>query len=127
MSVKFKSILKAQPGVVGGGNKKFYANPVYTGEITLEQLTEKIEKISTVSGADIRAVLYALVDVIPSELANSQIVRVGDLGSFRISLSSEGVEKEDNVTTNVIKSTKIIFTPGEKLKTMQDTLKFEKA
>lgn len=78
--MKFKAIQKAQPGVSGGGDKKYYANPVYTGEITLDQLTEKIEKISTVSGADIRAVLYALVDVIPSELANSQIVRVGDLG-----------------------------------------------
>lgn len=127
MPVKFKTIQKAQPGVAGGGDKKFYANPVFTGEITLDQLTEKIEKISTVSGADIRAVLYALVDIIPTELANSQIVRVGDLGSFRLSLSSEGKEKEENITSNSIKSTKILFTPGEKLKAMQNNLKFEKA
>lgn len=125
--MKFKAIQKAQPGVSGGGDKKYYANPVYTGEITLDQLTEKIEKISTVSGADIRAVLYALVDVIPSELANSQIVRVGDLGSFRISLSSEGKEKEEDITANSIKSTKILFTPGAKHRTMQNNLKFEKA
>ncbi len=127
MSMKFKAIQKAQPGVSGGGDKKYYANPVYTGEITLDQLTEKIEKISTVSGADIRAVLYALVDVIPSELANSQIIRVGDLGSFRISLSSEGKEKEEDITANSIKSSKILFTPGAKLRTMQNNLKFEKA
>lgn len=125
--MKFKAIQKAQPGVSGGGDKKYYANPVYTGEITLDQLTEKIEKISTVSGADIRAVLYALVDVIPSELANSQIVRVGDLGSFRISLSSEGKEKEEDITANSIKSSKILFTPGAKLRIMQNNLKFEKA
>lgn len=127
MPIKFKSIQKAQPGVKGGGDKKYYANPVYTGEITLDQLTEKIEKISTVNGADIRAVLYALVDVIPAELANSQIVRVGDLGSFRISLGSEGNAKEEEVTANSIKSSKILFTPGEKLKAMQNNLKFEKA
>lgn len=127
MSMKFKAIQKAQPGVSGGGDKKYYANPVYTGEITLDQLTEKIEKISTVSGADIRAVLYALVDVIPAELANSQIVRVGDLGSFRISLSSEGKEKEEDITANSIKSSKILFTPGAKLRIMQNNLKFEKA
>ncbi|WP_125151569.1 HU family DNA-binding protein [Bergeyella zoohelcum] len=127
MSMKFKSIQKAQPGVSGGGDKKYYANPVYTGEITLDQLTEKIEKISTVSGADIRAVLYALVDIIPSELANSQIVRVGELGSFRVSISSEGKVKEEEVTANSIKSSKILFTPGTKLKAMQNNLKFEKA
>ncbi|VDH05184.1 putative DNA-binding protein [Bergeyella zoohelcum] len=125
--MKFKSIQKAQPGVSGGGDKKYYANPVYTGEITLDQLTEKIEKISTVSGADIRAVLYALVDIIPSELANSQIVRVGELGSFRVSISSEGKVKEEEVTANSIKSSKILFTPGTKLKAMQNNLKFEKA
>lgn len=127
MPIKFKAVPKAQPGVKGGGDKKFYANPVYTGEITLDQLTEKIEKISTVSGADIRAVLYALVDVIPAELANSQIVRVGDLGSFRVSLSSDGEETEEKVTATNVKGTKILFTPGEKLKAMQNNLKFEKA
>ncbi|MFB9120219.1 HU family DNA-binding protein [Bergeyella porcorum] len=127
MPVKFKTIQKSQPGVAGGGDKKFYASPVYTGEITLEQLTERIEKISTVSGADIRAVLYALVDVIPAELANSQIVRVGDLGSFRLSIGSEGKEKEEEVTASGIKSSKIIFTPGSKIKAMQNNLKYEKA
>ena len=57
MPLKFKVIEKAQPGVLGGGEKKFYASPVLDGEMTLSGLTKSIEKISTVSGADIRAVL----------------------------------------------------------------------
>lgn len=124
--MKYKVIQKGQPGVVGGGEKKYYASPVFTGEVNLDQLTAKIEKISTVSGADIRAVLYALVDVIPAELENSQIVRVGELGSFRLSLSSEGKAKEEEITAQSITGTKILFTPGEKLKKMQSALKFEK-
>ncbi len=36
MSIKYKTIQKAQPGVAGGGDKKFYASPVYQGEKTLE-------------------------------------------------------------------------------------------
>ena len=78
MSVKYKIIEKGQPGVAGGGTKKFYASSVFMGEKNLEQLTKSIEKISTVSGADIRAVLYALVDVITEDLSNSQIVRLGE-------------------------------------------------
>lgn len=124
--MKYKVIQKGQPGVVGGGEKKYYASPVFTGEVNLDQLTAKIEKISTVSGADIRAVLYALVDVIPAELENSQIVRVGELGSFRLSLSSEGKAKEEEITAQSITGSKILFTPGTKLKKMQSTLKFEK-
>ena len=80
-------ISKGQPGVVGGGVKKFYASTVFTGEKKLEQLTKSIGKISTVSGADIRAVLYNLVDVIADDLSNSQIVRLGDLGSLRLTLA----------------------------------------
>ncbi|USL96040.1 HU family DNA-binding protein [Riemerella anatipestifer] len=127
MSIKYKTIQKAQPGVAGGGDKKFYASPVYQGEKTLEGLTKDIEKISTVSGADIRAVLYALVDVMQTSLSEGRIVRLGELGSMRVSLSSEGKAKEEEVTSAVIRNTKVLFTPGADLKKMLQTLKFEKA
>jgi predicted histone-like DNA-binding protein len=126
MAIKYKTIKRGEPGVKGGGTQKYYAQPVSQGERDLEQLTKSIEKISTVSGADIRAVLYAVVDVITDDLANGLIVRIGDLGSLRISFSSEGFATEKQVSSNAVKRTKIIFTPGPKLKTMQQTLKFEK-
>ena len=69
MAIKFKVIEKGQPGVAGGGVKKYYASANVTGEKTLAGLTRDIERMSTVSGADIRAVLYALVDVMQSSLA----------------------------------------------------------
>ncbi|MCW0523315.1 HU family DNA-binding protein [Riemerella anatipestifer] len=127
MSIKYKTIQKAQPGVAGGGDKKFYASPVYQGEKTLEGLTKDIEKISTVSGADIRAVLYALVDVMQTSLSEGRIVRLGELGSMRVSLSSEGKAKEEEVTSAAIRNTKVLFTPGSDLKKILQTLKFEKA
>ena len=126
MSVKYKVIEKGQPGVAGGGVKKYYATSVFTGEKNLEQLTKGIEKISTVSGADIRAVLYAMVDVITEELSDSQIVRLGELGSLRLNVSSDGKDTSKDVSATAIRSTKLVFTPGKKLKEMQQTLKFEK-
>ena len=126
MSTKFKVITKGEPGVVGGGVKKYYAASVFTGERNLEDLTTDIGRMSTVSGADIRAVLYALVDVVSSELQNSQIVRLGDLGSLRLNVSSRGMETGKEVTAAAIKGTKLVFTPGPKLKEMQKTAKFEK-
>lgn len=126
MAIKFKVIEKGQPGVVGGGTKKFYANPVMDGEVNLNDLTKAIEKICTVSGADIRAVLYALVDVSIDNLANGTIVRLGDLGSMRISLSSEGKATADEVKSSAIKSSGVIFTPGTRIKEMLATAKFQK-
>ena len=127
MPVKFKVVEKGQPGVVGGGEKKFYARVVNNGEVTLEHLTTAIEKISTVSGADIRAVLYAMVDVAVDNLANGQIVRFGELGSLRMSLSSEGRSTEPEVTAGTIKKASVIFTPGSRIKSMVGSVKFQKA
>ena len=73
--------------------KKFYASPVHGREITLEGLTKAIEKTSTVSGADIRAVLYALVEESVNGLSEARIIRLGELGSLRISISSVGSKK----------------------------------
>ncbi|MEJ8591337.1 HU family DNA-binding protein [Riemerella anatipestifer] len=126
MPIKYKVIQKGQPGVAGGGEKKYYASANVVSEKTLAGLTKDIEKISTVSGADIRAVLYALVDVMQSSLAEGQIIRLGELGSMRVSISSEGKAKEEEVTSATIKNAKVVFTPGSDLKKMLATLSYEK-
>ncbi|HAM98291.1 MAG TPA: DNA-binding protein [Marinilabiliales bacterium] len=126
MAINFKVIERGQPGVAGGGEKKFYASPVMDGELDMADLTKAIEKICTVSGADIRAVLYALVDVSIDNLSNGTIVRMGDLGSFRIGLSSEGKAKAEEVTSSAIKNNSILFTPGTRLKEMMASAKYQK-
>jgi len=126
MAIKFKVIERGQPGVVGGGEKKYYASANITGEKTLAGLTRDIEKISTVSGADIRAVLYAMVDVMQTSLSEGQIVRLGELGSLRVNISSEGKATEKEVTANSVKGAKVVFTPGKGLKDMLLTLSYEK-
>ena len=126
MPIKFKVIERGEPGVKGGGAKKFYASPVTKGELTLAGLTKAIEKICTVSGADIRAVLYAMVDVAIDNLGESNIVRLGDLGSLRASLSSDGKDSEKEVDANAIRKASVVFTPGSRIKEMLSTTKFEK-
>ena len=126
MSVKFKVIEKGQPGVVGGGIKKFYASTSLSGEMTLDKLTKQIERVSTVNGADIRAVLYAMVEIMQDALEDGQAVRIGELGSLRVSISSNGELSEEEVTANSIKGAKTIFTPGKSLKKMLNNLSYEK-
>lgn len=127
MSIKYKVIAKGQPGAIGGGDKKYYASVKSAGVVDVDQLTRDIEKISTVSGADIRAVLYALVDVASNELADSKIVRLGDLGNLRITLKSNGHDAPSKVDSRSIKGVRVRFTPGKKLKEMQKTLTYKAA
>lgn len=44
MAINFKVIERGQPGVPGGGEKKFYASAVMAGELSLAELTKAIEK-----------------------------------------------------------------------------------
>ena len=126
MPIKYKVIERGQPGVAGGGTKKFYASAVQDGEVSLEALTKGIEKTSTVNGADIRAVLYAMVEEAVNNLSESRIIRLGDLGSLRISISSEGKEKAEDVNSSAIKESSVIFTPGSKIKEMLAAAKYQK-
>jgi predicted histone-like DNA-binding protein len=127
MAIKFNVIERGHPGVIGGGEKKFYASAQSTGEMTLAGLTKAIEKSSTVSGADIRAVLYAMVDSMQAGLANGQIIRMGELGSLRVTLRSNGEETAEQVNSSSIKDARVVFTPGKAIKSMLATLEYTKA
>ena len=83
----------------------------------------RIEKTCTVSSADIKAVLDALQHEIVESLRAGNSVRLGDLGSFRATLSSSGVEAPENVSASLIKSVRVRFTPGAKMNEIFGNLK----
>ncbi len=126
MSIEFNVIQRGEPGVVGGGVKKYYASGQASGEITLSSMGKRIEQMCTVNGADVRAVIYAMLEVMILEMADGKIIRLGELGSLRVNISSEGMEKEEDVKASVIRSAKVVFTPGKDLKNMLETLTYEK-
>jgi hypothetical protein len=59
-------------------------------------------------------------------LANGRIIRLGDLDSLRITLSSEGMDTPEEATAAAVKKTGVIFTPGKKLQEMLASAKFTK-
>lgn len=126
MAIKYNVIEKTNPRDPSAP-KKFYASSFITGKADIDNLTKRIEKISTVSGADIRAVLYAIVDVVPDILREGNSVTMGNLGAFRVSLSSTPSDTAEDVTSSSIKSARIIFRPGREFKDMLKTLQYEKA
>lgn len=126
MPVSFNVIERGNPSDPDAA-KKFYASAVTKGKVGIEELTSRIEKISTVSGADIRAVLYAIIDIVPEMLSEGNSVQIGDLGTFRVSVSSEGSDKADEVSSSNVRGARIIFTPGKQFKNMLKTVTFIKA
>ena len=94
---------------------KFYGQVQSSGDISLREMAERIQQTCTVHKSDVFAVLIALEDVITDALRGGEIVRLGDLGTFQISISSKGAETEEDYTDTLIKKARINFRPGSAL------------
>ena len=56
--------------------------------------------------------------MIPKHLTEGRIVRLGEFGSFMLTLSSEGVETKEAFRKDKIRNTKLRFRPGKLIKSM---------
>ena len=124
--INFYVIEKGQPGVAGGGEKKFYATIKRKGEITLEQLSHEIAGRSTMSEGDVTGVLITMVEAMETFLAEGYLIHLGRLGSLRINISSQGEESEEEVSKFSIRKARILFSPSKKIKRLLQTLDYNK-
>jgi predicted histone-like DNA-binding protein len=115
MALDYKVVEKGQPGVAGGGEKKFYAQIINGKEVTIDELVKEIERFSALSEADIHGVIIALENVIQDKLAQGRIVRLQKLGSLYPTLSSQGEEEADQVTTNSIRRVGVNYRAGKRI------------
>ena len=126
MPIQFKSVLRCEPGVLGGGNKKYYASIVYDKPFTMDQMVKEIEKFSSLSEPDIRGVIIALENVIQDKLCDGRIIKFERLGTFYPSIHSNGVDSEEDVGSSIIKRLAIRYRPCDRLKASLKTTKLSK-
>ena len=122
----FKVISRGQPGVVGGGEKKYYATIVRDRSVTLRQFIKQISQLNTVNTADIYAVLESFLQLVPQYLSEGRTVDLGQLGKFSISISSKGEESPEEVSRSNIIGHKVLFKPSAEMRDLLTNVKFEK-
>ena len=125
MAVNYKAVAKKNP-LKQTDPAKYYANIVTTGNLTLRQLAKEISTISTVSVADTMAVLEGLLEVVPKQLANGNIVRLGEFGSFNIQVKSAGADTAKDLSKDQITKTSVKFRPGKEFVQVIDNIEFIK-
>lgn len=125
MAIKFNIMEKGKPGDPTAP-KKFYARPVHTGEISLEDLSEDISHASSLTESDVYAVLQSLVREIPRNISRGYIVRLGNLGAFRLGSNSTGSDTAEEVTAANIFRKRLLFHPGKRVKSVVNDLTFTK-
>ena len=105
---------------------KYYGHVQASGDINIREMSERIQQTCTVHKSDVYAVLVALEDVITDALRGGEIVRLGDLGTLQIGISSKGAVTEEDYSDSLIKKTRINFRPGSAIVGVLDNLTFAK-
>ena len=123
--MKYKLIQRGNPGNPEAP-KKWYASPQTDGTVSLDALAAEISGRSSLTKGDVKNVLENLVDLMPQKLADGRSVKLGGLGTFRVSFSSSGSDTPEEFNTSQIRSTKVVFTSGKAIKASLEDISFER-
>lgn len=103
---------------------KAYAKSQITRELTLKELSRRVASQTTASRADVSAVLISTVENMIEGLRVGEQVDFGDLGKFRLQISSRAADTADKFSATNITGVNIQFVPGEDLKNIFAGMEF---
>lgn len=104
--------------------KKAYAKAQINRELSLRELSARVAAQTTVSRADVYAVIISTVENMVDALRAGDQVDFGELGKFRLQISSKGAESAETFTANHITGVNIQFVPGDDLKNIFQGMEF---
>lgn len=124
MPLNYSVALRANPLDKDAAHKA-YAKAQINGELSLKQLSKRVASQTTVSRADVVAVLISTVDNLLDALQEGKQADFGEQGKFRLQILSEGAETLADFTADNILGVNIQFIPGEDLKKIFAGMEFQ--
>ena len=104
---------------------KAYAKNQVAEIWTLEKFAKHISDHNGVySRGTVKGVISDMCECLVEQLLNGNKIQLGELGTFSISLSSEGAESLEKFTAKNIKEVNILFTPGVDFENLIDRADF---
>lgn len=103
----FKKVLKKMSG-------KWHPQAVTVGKpVTTKEVADRLAQISTVSRADVYAVLMDLAGVLADYMGQGRSVKIDGLGTFYYTCTSNGngAETADKVNASQITGVRVCFIP----------------
>lgn len=105
---------------------KYYAQIQSQSVLDNKELIKRLDKGCIVGKPDIVSVLITLEEVVAQALCNGEIVRIGELGSLSLSVSSDGCQRLEEFKSKNITKVRVIFREGRTLKNEIACMKFKK-
>lgn len=108
-----------------GDPEKAYARNQVTETWTMDKFVKHIADHGGVySRGTVKGVVSDTCDCLVEQLLNGNKVQLGELGTFSISISSEGAESLEKFTAKHIRAVNIVFTPGPEFENLVDKAEF---
>ena len=108
--VKFKVIERLMKIGPLKGKKGYGAAPKAQDKFSQSWLIQRIVRETSLSEGDVRNVLITLRNIIIEVVTLGGALDLGDIFSLRVSMPSTVIEKEEDVTSKVLKKPGIIVT-----------------
>ena len=125
MAVPIIAVANSNP-LDSSGSLRYFPRAVQSGIVDLDQLTEQISTSTTLTETDCQAVVFSLVHHISRALQDGNIVRLGHLGSFQISVKGTSSDTAEEVSTKNISSASIVYRPGPRFKKLLKNLEYKR-
>lgn len=92
---------------------KFYAKAKHLGIVSFDELIEHMANHNLgFSRGTVQGVMMGFIDCLLELLAQSKKVRIGDLGTFYLNLTSKGADTEEDFDTSLITNCGLVFAPS---------------
>lgn len=96
------------------GKTLYYAAQKNRQYITRDMVVERIVRETSLSAGDVQNAIISLTAVLRDAMLMGASVDLADLGTFRVSVASKFVEKEEDVSAAILKKPKVVFSPRMK-------------
>ena len=105
---------------------KYYAVARSGRKVTVKEVCKRITERSSYSKGELEGCIGEFLLEIVNVLDEGNIVQMGDLGNFRMTLGSSGVSTIEEFNTSLIRKPKVAFYPGKRLQETRSLATFER-
>ena len=124
MAINYSLVKLASKFGDKAGVPLFYARAQMKDSISLKKFAKLISMQTTVSYADVTAVLVSMQENMVIELQRGNQIDFGELGKFRLQATSRGADSAEVFTATNITGVNIQFVPGDDLKKIFNGMSF---
>ena len=116
MSILYDLVERKRPGDEFT-DPKWYLSRVTTGRATVDVMAKRVARLSGHSVGVVKGVLHDLLEITAENLLSGNNVQIGNLGTCRLILTTEGAETEETFKLNSMKrAVKAVFVPSPTMK-----------